>query len=54
MVILMLKQLTGVLDVGLRCGVGEVEGASSLGGIDDSFLGQACVIREALVLSMGP
>lgn len=46
MVILMLKQLTGVLD--------EVEGASSLGGIDDSFLGQACVIREALVLSMGP
>jgi hypothetical protein len=54
MVILMLKQLTGVLDVGLRCGVGEVEGAGSLGSINDIFLGQACVVREALVLSMGP
>lgn len=52
----MFKQLTGVLDVGFRCGVEEVEGASasSLGGTDDSSLGQACAIREALVLSMGP
>jgi hypothetical protein len=53
MVILMLTQLTGVLDVGLGCWVGEVEGASSLGSINDHFLGQACVVREALVLSMG-